>query len=637
MSLQLRDDFYETPPLPPEALTWVVSDFERQTLQPSQTYQPTSTTAAPNLLEFTKKTNSTDSLTKQNLKKIGDKRPNHNITAASITRGLIIHPFNTSIHHNNHHSSSVHTNNSDSKIEPKSGDISEALMGLKRAPYYTFYSTRNTLQRYDFVLNTSRDVLEYLQAWLGITYPLEKLDFVALPSLERDISSSLGIITIRSKFIRQPSTVTTKEYHLSGVMIAEAIARQFFGGITSPKIWKHIWMWEGIVRYLSRLVLVPLQPSWPMDEFHLVETMSRAMDIDAIQGWESILNGTTDNGFNEQFYIHKSAALFSMLNTTIGVDSFRGCLGNFLNSHTFQTSEPLELWTMCTKYINGSRNLKDMVNVWAIQPGFPLVRVTKKGTIVTITQEPFEPKEFLAIIDDPSIRNITATISTTTTTTPAPKNHKSTTKWTFPINYFTSNPNLTGSIWMSSSDQHFTLEENVTWIKINENQDGYYRVLYENDNWNHLIDEIKRDHLTFHVLDRIGLVSDAYTLCHANLLACDKALEMITYLPAEQNWGPMAVSLRHMERWRRILKYSECFPILTEFVRTMLKKSIGTLGWLDIDSDAERMLRSEVLLASVLWEEPEAIEQSKKMLNLAETNQREIEPNLREVGVYFVI
>lgn len=614
-----------------------MSDFERQTLQPSQTYQPTSTTTPDNLLEFTTKPNSisTDSLTKSNLhKNSGNKRPNHNITAASITRGLIINPFNTSLHH---HSSSNNlstrsSNNSD-KIEPKSGDISEASTGLKRAPYYTFYSARNTIQKFDFVLNTSRDVLEYLQSWLGITYPLEKLDFVALPSLEHDISSSLGIITIRTKFIRSPSIITTKEYHLSGIMIAEAIARQFFGGITSPKIWKHIWMWEGIVRYLSRHVMIPLQPAWPMDEFHLVETMTQAMDIDAIQGWHSILNGTTDNGFNQQFYVHKSASLFSMLNTTIGVDNFRGCLGNFLTSHIFQISEPNDLWTMCTKYMNGSRNIKDMMNVWTIQPGFPLVRVSKKGTIVTITQEPFEPTEFLAIKDDPSMHNITSR-STTSTTTPIPSHTKpkSTIKWSFPINYITDVGNISGSVWMSSNDQHFTLQTNVSWIKLNKNQDGYYRVLYDDENWNYLIKEMKNNHKIFHVLDRIGLVSDAFALCHANLLTCDKALELITYLPAEQNWGPMTVALRHMERWRRILKYSECFLMLTELVRTMLKKSVATLGWLDIDSDAERMLRTEVLLSSVLWEEPEAIEKSKQMLNIAENSGASIEPNLREVS-----
>lgn len=145
---------------------------------------------------------------------------------------------------------------------------------------------------------------------------------------------------------------------MSGIKIAEGILRQFFGGITSPKIWKHSWLWEGIIKYLGRLVLGPLQPTWPMEEMHLVETSTRAMDIDAIQGWDSIIEGTSDDGVNEKFYIDKSAAVLAMLHSTLGEDNFRGCLGKFLNNNKFQTSEPLDLWISCTKQVNGSKNIK---------------------------------------------------------------------------------------------------------------------------------------------------------------------------------------------------------------------------------------------------------------------------------------
>lgn len=176
----MRDDFFETPPLPPDAITWVVSGFDRQTLKPSITYQISSTTAAPlNLVTFTPKSTSTDSLHSTN----GDKRINRNITAASITRGLI-HPFDST---SNNHLSNSHEKLEHLKTNPKSSPVMGGINGnggvigdindtnLHRAPYYTFYSSRNTLQKYDFVLNTSRDVLEYLQTWLGVLYPLDKL------------------------------------------------------------------------------------------------------------------------------------------------------------------------------------------------------------------------------------------------------------------------------------------------------------------------------------------------------------------------------------------------------------------------------------------------------------------------------
>lgn len=47
--------------------------------------------------------------------------------------------------------------------------------GITTAPSYTFYASRKILERSGFVLQTSRDVLEYLQTWLGVAYPLVKL------------------------------------------------------------------------------------------------------------------------------------------------------------------------------------------------------------------------------------------------------------------------------------------------------------------------------------------------------------------------------------------------------------------------------------------------------------------------------
>lgn len=46
---------------------------------------------------------------------------------------------------------------------------------VRTAPSYTFYAPQKILQRSKFVLDMSRDVLEYLQDWLAVKYPLAKL------------------------------------------------------------------------------------------------------------------------------------------------------------------------------------------------------------------------------------------------------------------------------------------------------------------------------------------------------------------------------------------------------------------------------------------------------------------------------
>lgn len=288
---------------------------------------------------------------------------------------------------------------------------------------------------------------------------------MALPSLDREMISSLGLITLQTGFLQEQEAITTHQFHMSAIKISEAIVKQFLGGITSPKSWKHSWLWEGLIKYLGRLVLIPLQPLWPMDEMHMMHITTRAMDIDAIEGWESISHGTSEDGQNEEFYVDKSAAILAMLHSAIGDQQFRGCLGQFMNTFRFQTSEPIDLWNICTKKTNNTRNVREWMNLWTNLEGFPLLTVTKMGSSVTISQQVFRPQEFHAILDEPLLLNDTSpadqsatlvetTTTTTTTTTRAPstKKGKSPPKWVFPVQYVTDAQNVSDMIWFHSND-----------------------------------------------------------------------------------------------------------------------------------------------------------------------------------------
>jgi ERAP1-like C-terminal domain len=171
----------------------------------------------------------------------------------------------------------------------------------------------------------------------------------------------------------------------------------------------------------------------------------------------------------------------------------------------------------------------------------------------------------------------------------------------------------------------------VKWIKFNAEQRGYYRVLYDKNTWDQLIIQLRADHSAFSSKDRMGLISDAFALCHANLLECSVTLNLTSYLPKEKGWGPMVVALRHFEKWRKILKYTECYLLLTEYMKNMLTKAVTQVGWSDTGTDETRLIRPQILLASVLWERPDSIKETKSILKSHLLNATAIPPNLREV------
>lgn len=176
---------------------------------------------------------------------------------------------------------------------------------IKMAPSYTFYAPKELLLSSAYVLHISREVLEHIQTWLEISYPLTKVDFVALPSLDRPIISSLGLIIVKASFLIDTETITTMQQQQNSLLVAEAIVKQFFGGITSRRMLKDVWLWEGLIKYLSTHILSPLQQNLPLKESYHLNMATVALDIDAIQGWDSIVNGTRHDGNNEEFFIQK--------------------------------------------------------------------------------------------------------------------------------------------------------------------------------------------------------------------------------------------------------------------------------------------------------------------------------------------
>lgn len=159
----MRDDFIETPALQPDAVAWIVSDFQRESLEPSSTYQTTATTQSPDLLARTTKPSS-DNFTFRS-----DKRPIKNIITTSLTKQLQIFKNATA-------------NAIAEKSLNRTGSSNETDLiddnDLRTAPSYTFYAPQKILTRSKFVLDMSRDVLEYLQDWLNVKYPLAKLGII---------------------------------------------------------------------------------------------------------------------------------------------------------------------------------------------------------------------------------------------------------------------------------------------------------------------------------------------------------------------------------------------------------------------------------------------------------------------------
>lgn len=83
---------------------------------------------------------------------------------------------------------------------------------------------------------------------------------------------------------------------------------------------------------------------------------------------------------------------------------------------------------------------------------------------------------------------------------------------------------------------------------------GFYRVNYDEDNWNAIINQLYKDNKAIHVRNRAQLIDDAFNLALANKMGYQLVLQLTKYLQNEEELAP----------W---YSAKNCFPYLLNRMR----------------------------------------------------------------------
>lgn len=107
-----------------------------------------------------------------------------------------------------------------------------------------------------------------------------------------------------------------------------------------------------------------------------------------------------------------------------------------------------------------------------------------------------------------------------------------------------------------------------SWIKLNHNQVGYYRVNYPENVWQQFSELLSKDINAFSIGDRTGLLNDAFALADASQLRYDLALELTRFLAQETEYVPWATVSSKMKSIRTLIyDYPAYDDILVSIVK----------------------------------------------------------------------
>ncbi|XP_011905032.1 PREDICTED: leucyl-cystinyl aminopeptidase isoform X2 [Cercocebus atys] len=446
----------------------------------------------------------------------------------------------------------------------------------------SIYAVPEKIGQVHYALETTVKLLEFYQNYFEIQYPLKKLDLVAIPDFEAGAMENWGLLTFREEtLLYDNNTSSMADRKLVTKIIAHELAHQWFGNLVTMKWWNDLWLNEGFATFMEYFSLEKIFKELSSYEDFL-DARFKTMKKDSLNSSHPISSSVQSSEQIEEMFdslsYFKGASLLLMLKTYLSEDVFQHAVVLYLHNHSYASIQSDDLWDSFNEVTNQTLDVKRMMKTWTLQKGFPLVTVQKKGKQLFIQQERF----FLNM--KPEIQ-------------PSDTSYL----WHIPLSYVTEGRNYSKYQLVSLLDKKsgvINLTEEVLWVKVNINMNGYYIVHYADDDWEALINQLKVNPYVLSDKDRANLINNIFELAGLGKVPLQRAFDLINYLGNENHTAPITEALFQTGLIYNLLEklgYMDLASRLVTRVFKLLQNQIQQQTWTDEGTPSMRELRSALL------------------------------------------
>ncbi|XP_047471569.1 aminopeptidase N-like isoform X2 [Penaeus chinensis] len=437
---------------------------------------------------------------------------------------------------------------------------------------FRVWAQSSAIRQAEYVSQLGSKILAFYEAYFNVSYPLPKMDMVAVPELQAQGMENWGLITFRDREVLYDPEVNSARAKESLVdVVAHELAHQWFGNLVTPKWWDDLWLNEGFATFMAFVGSTHAEPSWKKMEKFTTEKLQKIFETDSLESSHQIslpvIKASEISEIFDGIEYNKGASIIRMMIYFLGEYTFRKGLSSYLNAFAYSNAEQDDLWEHLTAAAHRDRKLpesltvKTIMDTWTLQKGFPVVKVARSsdGTSADVSQE-----HFLLMKEEKSCRTQDL-------------------RWWVPLSYTSqaeANFDQTEAIgWMKDSDQRISitsLPPNDQWVIFNLQQTGYYRVNYDDHNWGLLIQQLKEDHEVIHVVNRAQIIDDAMNLAKAGQLSYTIALDVFAYLGKEREHLPWMSGLSNLTYVMLMFQRTRAFPALMRYIMDLISPALGS-------------------------------------------------------------
>ena len=232
-----------------------------------------------------------------------------------------------------------------------------------------------------YSLGHTGEILSVLEKYIGIEYPYDKLDILAVPG-KGGAMENPGAVTFREgALLFDPATATIGLRRGYASVMAHELAHQWTGDLVTMKWWDDTWLNEAFATWLGAKTVDAWDPKL-RGGMSLLRGAQGAMSTDALVNARAIrqpIASTHDieNAFDTITY-QKGGGVLAMFERWAGADAWQKGFHAYLDKHRFGSAiadDFLDAENAAT-----GKDVKTAFHTFLDQPGLPFVEVGETCT-----------------------------------------------------------------------------------------------------------------------------------------------------------------------------------------------------------------------------------------------------------------
>ncbi|KAL7022236.1 hypothetical protein ACKWTF_012179 [Chironomus riparius] len=430
------------------------------------------------------------------------------------------------------------------------------------------FSNQIEIQNTEFGLETTEQALYMFENNFSfeIQYELYKLDQVALPLFNQCNVASYGIAFYRENcFLYEPTINSIKEKESAVLSIVNNVCHQVLDNRLTPSWWSTQWLFEGLCRFYEYFIASKIYPEMVLEGLFSVEIMENALVYDSLSATHSLSHYEESPGGVRKLFdtitYNKSASVLRMFFHSLSETTFTKGLKIYLSKFTLNSlgvtfqQDIYDAWQLAANEDNtalGGYKVEELFSCWENQEGYPILFVERSynNHRVSFTQKPFtmSSKRYSNFL------------------------------WFIPITYTSkahSKSSLQPKIWLQKKKTFDILIDGLlpsSYLLVNVERMGYYRVQYDEANWMLISKELSRMDPSSNIspISRAMLMNDASIFLTRNMLRARIFLELMKHLEHDIEYIPWLVATRSLQYMRLMImngnsKLSDDFKVINDF------------------------------------------------------------------------